>query len=123
MFNGPTREPPPHLLAVGCMLGTYGSACLASHGLTLDDGASIPQHYQQPMVEERTKITVELSADLVEECRNAVVYLSGPPDRLTLAGLVADALREELDRLRNLRNEGESFPQRDSDLRGGRPLR
>lgn len=71
----------------------------------------------------RAKITVELPADLVEECRNAVVFLSGPPDRLTLAGLIGDALREELDRLRNLRTGGESFPQRDSDLRGGRPLR
>ncbi len=75
------------------------------------------------MGDDRTKITVELPADLVEECRNAVVCLSGPPDRLTLAGLLGDALQRELDRLRNLRNGGESFPQRDSDLRGGRPLR
>jgi hypothetical protein len=89
----------------------------------LDRAAQEHQHSQQPMGDERTKITVELPADLVEECRNAVVYLSGPPDRLTLAGLIADAIREKLDRLRILRNTGEPFPQRDSRLREGRPLR
>ena len=45
------------------------------------------------MTMDRSRITVELPAELVEECRDAVVFLSGPPDRLTMAGLVREALR------------------------------
>ena len=42
--------------------------------------------------------------------------------RLTLTRLAEDALREELDRLKRQYNRGEEFPQRDDDLRGGRPI-
>ena len=46
------------------------------------------------------RATFHLPAALVEDAKNAVVTLSGPPVRLTLAGLVRDALTRELQRMR-----------------------
>lgn len=71
----------------------------------------------------KTRATFHLPLSLVEEARNATVALSGPPLRLTLAKLVEDGIRHEVERLRNEHNSGAAFPQRDGDLVGGRPIR
>ncbi len=55
--------------------------------------------------------------------KNAVVTLSGPPVRLTLAGLVRDALTRELERLRNAHHTGKPWPLRSAPLVGGRPVK
>lgn len=73
----------------------------------------------------KVRATFLLPADLVNEARNTVVALSGPPHRLTLARLVENALRRELDRLRDERigrQRGKEFPQRESEVRTGRPI-
>ncbi len=70
----------------------------------------------------RARATFHLPHALVEEARNAIVALSGPPTRLTLARLVEDAVRRELARLRLSHNGGAPFPQRHADLIGGRPI-
>ncbi len=41
---------------------------------------------------------------------------------MTLAKLADAALRAELDRLKREFNDGKDFPQREDDLRGGRPI-
>jgi len=51
-----------------------------------------------------------------------VVFLAGPPARLTLAGLAETALRRELERLKKTHNGGKAFPRREAELRGGRPV-
>jgi hypothetical protein len=71
----------------------------------------------------REKITFALPQDLVEACRDAADFLSGPPVRLTLAALVERALRREVDRLQREHRHGEAFPPRGGPLRTGRPLR
>ena len=71
----------------------------------------------------KVRATFHLPLALVDEARNATVALSGPPMRLTLARLVEDALRREVQRLREAHNAGSPFPQRDADLVGGRPIR
>ena len=71
----------------------------------------------------KTRATFHLPLSLVEEARNATVALSGPPLRLTLAKLVEDGIRHEVERLRNEHNSGAAFPQRDANLVGGRPIR
>ncbi len=71
----------------------------------------------------RERVTVSLPSDLIEECRNAVVALSGPPLRLTLAGMVEEALHRELVLLKRAQNDGKDFPERESQLRPGRPMR
>lgn len=70
----------------------------------------------------KVRATLYISADLLNEARNAAVFLAGYPARLTLTKLAEEALREELRRLKALYNAGEDFPQRDEDLRGGRPI-
>ena len=63
-----------------------------------------------------------MPAEVLDEARNAAVYLAGWPTRMTLAKLAEDALRAELARLKEQFNEGREFPRRDEDLKGGRPI-
>lgn len=70
----------------------------------------------------RVRATLYISADILEEARNAAVHLAGNPLRMTLAKLADSALRAELDRLKREFNDGKDFPQREDDLRGGRPI-
>lgn len=70
----------------------------------------------------KVRATFHLSEDLFNQVRDAVVHLSGPPLRLTLAAFAENALRRELERLRREHNSGERFPRREGDLRGGRPI-
>ncbi|RIK84780.1 MAG: hypothetical protein DCC68_00375 [Planctomycetota bacterium] len=70
----------------------------------------------------KVRATLYLSRELLNEARNAAVFLAGYPARLTLTKLAEEALREQLDRLKEQYNGGEDFPQRDDDLRGGRPI-
>ena len=71
---------------------------------------------------QKVRATFHLSHGLFEEARNAVVQLSGPPVRLTLAALAEKALRRELDRLKRAYNDGKEFPRRRGRLRSGRPI-
>jgi hypothetical protein len=70
----------------------------------------------------KVRATLYLSAELLDEARNAVVFLAGYPVRLTLTRLAEEALRERLDQLKREHNGGAEFPRRDDDLRGGRPI-
>jgi hypothetical protein len=70
----------------------------------------------------RTRATIHLSETLLEEVKDAVVHLSGPPERLTLAELTENALRRELTHLRKKHGVGDRFPPRGGDLKGGRRI-
>ncbi len=70
----------------------------------------------------KVRATLYLPRDILNEARNAAVFLAGPPARLTLTRLAEDALRAELERLKDRYNEGNDFPIRDEELRGGRPI-
>jgi hypothetical protein len=74
---------------------------------------------------EQGRATFHLPGDLINELRNAVVALSGPPDRLTMSKLAEEALRRELDRIRATRlgrGRGKRFPQRQGEVTRGRPI-
>lgn len=70
----------------------------------------------------KVRATLYVSADVLDEARNAAFHLAGYPARMTLTKLVENALRAELDRLKQMYLEGSGFPPREEDLRGGRPL-
>jgi hypothetical protein len=70
----------------------------------------------------KAKATYLLPAALVDEARDAAVALSGPPHRLTLAALVENAIRRELDRLKKAHTNGKPFPKHAGPLVGGRPI-
>ena len=70
----------------------------------------------------KVRATLYLSAEVLNEARNAAVHLAGYPARLTLTKVAEDALRHELERLKDRYNGGQDFPDRTEDLRGGRPI-
>jgi post-segregation antitoxin (ccd killing protein) len=70
----------------------------------------------------KVRATIYLPADILEEARNATVHLAGYPARMTLTKLAEDALRAELRRLKDRYNDGQDFPSRADDLKGGRPI-
>lgn len=70
----------------------------------------------------RVRATLYVPAELLEEARDAVVFLAGYPVRMTLTRLVEEALCAELRRLKQLYSNGQDFPQRSEDLKGGRPI-
>ncbi len=76
----------------------------------------------RPSADRKIRATIHLPVDLLDEARDATVFLSGPPARLTLAGLTEHALRQEVARLKKLYNKGKNFPKRSVDLKGGRPI-
>ena len=70
----------------------------------------------------RSKLTADLSAEIVDEVRAATVSL--PPKVIggSLSGLVEVALRRELERLRDEHNDGKPF-KASGEVRKGRPPR
>ncbi|MEX0714153.1 MAG: hypothetical protein WD278_17600 [Pirellulales bacterium] len=72
--------------------------------------------------EPKVRATLYLSSEVLDQARNAAVYLAGYPARLTLTKLAENALRAELRRLKDQFNDGKDFPPREADLRGGRPI-
>lgn len=68
------------------------------------------------------KTTLYLPQEISEGCRDAVIYLAGHPEYLTLTTLIENALRRELDRLKDRYTDGQPFPTRRRELRAGRPL-
>ncbi len=70
----------------------------------------------------KVRATLYLPREVLDEARNAVVQLAGPPARMTLTKLAEQALRAELERLRNQYNGGDEFPPREEELKGGRPI-
>lgn len=71
---------------------------------------------------EKERATYHLPSALVDEVRDVVVALSGPPLRLTLASFAEKAFRTEIERLRREHNKGRPFPKREGELKGGRPI-
>ena len=70
----------------------------------------------------KVRATLYLSPEILDEARNAAVFLAGYPARLTLTKLAETALRAELARLKDHFNDGRNFPPRDEELKGGRPI-
>jgi len=70
----------------------------------------------------KARVSLRLSAELLEAARDASAYLSHDHERLTLGTLAEEALRAELLRLAAEHNSGRPFPPR-QDERKGRPTR
>ncbi len=94
-----------------------------------DSGADPPRRRLsiEPDRARATKVrcTFNLPRELMEEARDTVVALAGPPHRLTLAKLAENALRSELERLRGERTgsgRDKPFPERAEGVRTGRPI-
>ncbi len=65
-----------------------------------------------------------LSPDVLEAARDAVAYLAGTPDAITLSALAEHALTVEIERLTGEHRGGEPFPKRPDNRSGdARPRR
>ncbi len=81
----------------------------------------MPRREGQPETP-KVRATLYLSAEVLDEARNAAVHLAGYPARLTLTKLAENALRNELTQLKLRYNGGRDFPDRHEELKGGRPI-
>lgn len=70
----------------------------------------------------RLRATFQLRQDLLDRLRNVAYWLSGPPARLSLTRIVEEGVLRELERLEKVHHKGKPFPQREDELRGGRPV-
>lgn len=84
--------------------------------------AKQPEPEPEKPASQKTRATFHLPAELVDEARDAVIALAGPPEHLTLAALVERALRVELERLKRKHNGGAPFQMFKRKLKGGRPV-
>ncbi len=71
---------------------------------------------------EKARLTVQISADCLEEARDAVIFLRTRGIHTTLTEFVEASLEAELRRQRDAHHGGARFPQRSADLPAGRPL-
>jgi hypothetical protein len=65
--------------------------------------------------------TVYLPQVLIDEAKDAVDALSGPPLRLTYSSFAREAFRREIDRLKKAHHNGQPFPARSGPMKEGRP--
>lgn len=70
----------------------------------------------------KVRATLYLSQEVLDQARDAAVYLAGFPAYLSLAALAENALRGEIMRLKERYHNGKDFPRREQELKGGRPI-
>lgn len=67
---------------------------------------------------ETVRMTFHVDKETAERLRNAVYWTATP---VTLSGTARDALRAAVRQLEEEHNDGEPFPDRDAELKGGNP--
>jgi hypothetical protein len=84
-----------------------------------------PRRRAQPMQAAKPaycRASFQIPQQLLADIRDAVIALSGPPARLTMARFAEAAFRHELERLQVDHNDGRPFPSTDGAVRVGRPV-
>jgi hypothetical protein len=64
------------------------------------------------------RMTFHVGKDTAERLRNAVYWTATP---VTLSGTARDALKAAVQQLEEQYNDGDPFPDRDEELKGGNP--
>src|SRR4051812_2833630 len=70
----------------------------------------------------KSRTSFNLPDELVQEARDAVAYLGGPPLYLTLAQLAEEGIRLRLEQLKREHNRGKPFPRFTGRIKIGRPM-
>lgn len=68
------------------------------------------------------KLTTQLPEELLEDLKDAVVYLQSRGHDATLAGQIKLAIERHMNRLRDSYTRGKQFPKRGKELRSGRRI-
>jgi len=72
----------------------------------------------EPDGSETVRMTFHVDRETAERLRNAVYWTATP---ITLSGTARDALQAAVRQLEEEHNDGEPFPDRDAELKGGNP--
>lgn len=80
-------------------------------------GEESPAVQEQNGRPQKERMSTYIDSDLVNRAKNIVYWTPG----LTLAQLTEEALRERVNELE--RSNGGAYQQRDTELRGGRPMK
>ena len=70
--------------------------------------------------EKKQHTGIYILPSLLEEIRDAAVFLSGPPTILTVTAFFESAARRELKHLKRRHNDDQDFPKRKTNPRQGR---
>lgn len=73
-----------------------------------------------PVATRKQKVNARISAALLDEVRDCVVALSGPPHGLTMDEFAEEAYRRELERLKRAHHAGQPFARRPYNPKPGR---
>lgn len=73
-----------------------------------------------PVVARKQKVNARISAALLDEVRDCVVALSGPPHGFTMDQFAEEAYRRELERLKRAHHAGQPFARRPYNPKPGR---
>ena len=103
----------------------------AAASVTEEDGLEPTTESSEPTAERwthqgsgrlrRTRATFHIPIEVVEEARDAVMFLQQRGIVTSLADVVQRALERELEEMRRQHNGGATFPLRNGQLKGGRP--
>ena len=77
---------------------------------------TIPAPKQEPSKNQKRRITVQISEEIIERIKNATYWTPG----LTLSYLVEKALEKEVNQMED--DRGNSFEKRKAELKTGRPI-
>lgn len=81
-----------------------------------------PAQRDEPTKPTYLRASFQVPQELLRDIRDAVIALSGPPERLTMARFAEEAFRRELRRLETVHNGGKPFEPTDRVVRVGRPV-
>ena len=83
-----------------------------------EEGQSPEADSGQSDASDTVRMTFHVDKETSERLRNAVYWTATP---VTLSGTARDALKAAVRQLEEEHNDGEPFPDRDSELKGGNP--
>ena len=69
---------------------------------------------------EKERVTVAVPVELADRLRNAVYWTAAD---VTMSDLATDGIRAAVKQIEEQRNDGEPFPDRKQELKGGRPVK
>lgn len=88
----------------------------------VQDNGSRGRRTEQAQGAKRTRLTVKVPDEMVEELRDAVMFLHTRGVHTTLVGLIESAVDAELKRIKRKYNEGQDLPARGAEIPVGRPI-
>lgn len=69
---------------------------------------------------EKQRVTVAVPEELADRLRNAVYWTAAD---ITMSDLATEGIRAAVKHIEEQRNDGDPFPSRERELKGGRPVK